>query len=163
MDSALSFAIYRVVRKWVYQRSILRWNSLPLLKRLFKRRPVDPFPYQTLESLAVEANKCFGEHYSKDGCCCVYMDSQRKKSLPVVIFKGWYGGCCFMSRKAFDFDGSYAEWGCCAPYDECGLSALPSEHGINDAQDLETLFESKVKEMADILRTLRDKGLGDNI
>ena len=156
MDSKFKAALEMVVRKYIFERDVLHWFNLPLLRRIFTRKPVDPFPGKSIHFLAQEMCKSFGERFSKDGCCCLYMDWQRKVYLPVLIFKGWYHGCCFMSRKAFDFDGTYLEWGCYAPYDECGLSALPSEHNINDAADLEKAFKDMIPQISETIRDVNE-------
>lgn len=111
------------------------YKRLPGIIRLFKKRP-KMITEEVVNTLCNKYVNEFREAHDLPSEITIKWQSWNVKDaeaiFPVLSFKTYQHNCYFVTRLAFQDDGSTIEWGCPYPLAECGLTGRTYEYGIHD-------------------------------
>lgn len=128
MDCENSFRC--LIRKVQYETEAAAYGRLPLLKRIFKRAPKDPFPEKTYKQMAEGVRASIEEAYFGKSGLSLLEDGQSiwckvrrnghaaDAGWPVICITYCDGDCFWSERAGICRDGSVRQMPLEVPYDE---------------------------------------------
>lgn len=139
-----------------FQKSKQEMNSykrLPGIIRLFKKRP-KMITEDVVNTLCNKYVNEFREAHELPSEITIKWQSWNVHNamaiFPVLSFKTYQHNCYFVTRLAFQEDGTTIEWGCPYPLSESGLTGRTYEYGIHD-----DILNAKYKQFDELITEIR--------
>ena len=118
-----------------WEREIRDYNELSWIKRVFTKKPINPHPKYSIKEWLEKMVESFKTQHSigtrldfgQGMSVHIGFNWQADNYLPVLTITEYDGSCAYQSRRAFNSDGSFEEWGIEYPLSEMGVIGLYSE------------------------------------
>lgn len=151
-------------QKFAYEKAINSYNELPALRRLLSRRPKDPAPGVSSDSLAVAYVRAFnevhrfngvpfgvrqvvGDHLDREDTVHITLRYQVEDRLPVLTATYYEDGTAYVESRKFLPGGATETKKPHGPIAEIALMGIPDRSDVREVGLLKETFEATTGEL----------------
>lgn len=152
------------LQKFAYEKAINSYSELPALRRLFTRKPKDPVPGVSSDSLAVAYVRAFkethqfngrsfgvrhvvGDHLDREDTVHITLRYQVEDRLPVLTATYYEDGTAYVESLKFLPGGATETKEPHGPIAEIALMGIPDRADVQEVGLLKETFEATSAEL----------------